>query len=99
MSYSLSPHSAYVLEDDNLSPKVFVCTPQPPVRQYLWYPASAAVDDVADYYCTLYITYLLTHLALLPNNRRNPTLFVDTNFGKSLRHPEVHNGLQHFMLV
>ena len=65
MLYSLSPQSAYVLEDDNLSPKV--CTRQPPVRQYLWYPASAAVNDVADYYCTLYITYFLTHLALLLN--------------------------------
>ena len=97
MLYSLSPLSACIFEDDDLSPKV--CTRQPPVRQHLWYPASAAVDDVADYYCTLYITYLLTHLALLLNNRRNPTLFVDTNFGKSLRHPEVHNGLQHFMLV
>ena len=55
--YSLSPQSAYVLEDacifedDNLSPKV--CTRQPPVRQYLWYPASTAVNDVADYYCTI----------------------------------------------
>ena len=61
--YSLSPQSAYVLEDDNLSPKV--CTRQPPVRQYLWYPASATVHDVVDYYCTLYTTYFLTHLALL----------------------------------
>ena len=61
--YSLSPQSAYILEDDNLS--TYVCTPQPPVRQYLWYPASAAVDDVVDYYCTLYTTYFLTHLALL----------------------------------
>ena len=57
--YSLSPQSAYVLEDacifedDNLSPKV--CTRQPPVRQYLWYPASTAVNDVADYYCTIIV--------------------------------------------
>jgi hypothetical protein len=49
--YSLSPQSAYILENDNLF--TYVCTPQPPVRQYLWYPASAAVDDTTAHFTSL----------------------------------------------
>ena len=49
-SLPVSDNQRVVLQTMLVVPKL---RSQTPVRQYLWYPASAAVDAVVDYYCTL----------------------------------------------